>query len=603
MAGLSASLGNGAMSNSVCEIDNTKCLLVFGYNAADSHPIVAKHVVNAKNNGAKIIVCDPRVIETARISDLYLQLKNGSNIPLVNAMAYTIITEGLQDQEFIDKYCENWDAYWDVIKNYPPESVEEITGLKAEDIRAAARMYAQAETATICWGMGVTQWRQGVEVVRGLASLALITGNLGKPNVGVNPVRGQNNVQGSCDLGCLPNVYPGYQPVTDPAIRAKFAKRWGVDEEHMSLENGFMLTDLPHLVEDGVVHAFWCMGEDPAHTEPDLSTVRKMLKNLDFMISQDIFMTETASYADVIFPATSWGEHECVYSSCDRGFQRSGKALPNFYESLDDWEIISRVAQKMGYPMHWENTKEIWDELRELCPLFAGATYEKMEGLGFAQWPMLEGAETGTPYLYANNERKFETPSGKGVLFAADYLPPFEPVDEEYPLILSTVREVGHYSCRSMTGNCTALNNLAEEPGYLVINPEDAQRYGIRNEELLYIFSRRGKVLVRARVSERANKGCVYMTYQWWIGACNELTGHFVSAITKTPEYKYCAVQLEPIADQVWAENHLQELLVELKTRLSKKASAQDLPFGEDALDEQIRQQEVSRELIEPLQV
>lgn len=562
------------MSNSVGEIDHTDCLLIFGYNPAASHPIVAKHVVAAKANGAKIIVVDPRVIETARIADMHLQLKNGSNMWLVNAFANVMITEGMLDDDYVQNRVDHWEEYKAEILKYTPEVAAEHTGIDAETIRKAAHMYGEAKTATILWGMGVTQWGEGVNVVKGLASLAVITGNIGRPNTGTNPVRGQNNVQGSCDIGCLPNIFPGYQSVLDPDVVAKFAKRWGKKPEEMSDHVGYFLTDLPHLVKEGKVRAFWCMGEDPAHTEPDLSEEREMLENIEFMVSSDIFMTETATYADVIFPASSWGEHECVFSSCDRGFQRSYAALPPFGDSKHDWQIISEVATAMGYPMHYNNTKEIWDELRELCPKFAGATYEKMEDLGMVRWPCPTEDHPGTQYLFA--DKVFATKNGKAQLFVAEPIPPFEKPDETYPLVLCTVREVGHYSCRSMTGNCRALTDLADEPGYMTINPVDAQARGISQNQLMWAYSRRGKILVRAEVSDRANPGAVYMSYQWWVGACNELTIHHVSEGAKTPEFKHCAIQVEAIPDQVWAERYLAESYAKVKERLSRAASAQD---------------------------
>lgn len=562
------------MSNSVAEMEDTDLLFIFGYNPAASHPIVAKRIVAAREKGAEIIVIDPRVIETARIADMHLQIKNGSNMWLVNAIANVIITEDLIDKDYVENRVDNYESYKETVMKYTPEYVEDHVGVPAEIIRKAARKYATAPTATILWGMGVTQWGEGVNVVKGLASLALITGNIGKPNVGVNPVRGQNNVQGSCDIGCLPNIFPGYQSVLDKEVVAKFAKRWGRDPEWMSDHVGYFLTDLPHLVEEGKVRAFWCMGEDPAHTEPDLSEERHMLETVEFMISSDIFMTETATYAHVVFPASSWGEHECVFSSCDRGFQRSYAALPPYGDSKHDWEIISLVATAMGYPMHYNDTKEIWDELRELCPKFYGATYEKMEGLGMVRWPCYTLDDPGTRYLFA--DKVFATKNGKGQLFATEPIPPFEQPDDEYPLILCTIREVGHYSCRSMTGNCRALTDLADEPGYMTINPKDAAERGIQQDELMWAYSRRGKILVRADVSERANPGATYMSYQWWVGACNELTIHHVSEGAKTPEFKHCAIQVEAIPDQVWAERYLAETYAMIKDKLSHYASVQD---------------------------
>lgn len=570
VAGLQVTLGNGAMSNSICEIEDTKCILVFGYNAADSHPIVARRILKAKEKGAKVIVCDPRHIETARIADLWLPLKNGSNMALVNAFANVLITEELYDKDYVSRYTEGFDEYREIVAKYTPEYVEGITGLPAQTIREAMRIYAAAPSATILWGMGVTQWGQGVDVVKGLSGLALLTGNLGRPNVGVGPVRGQNNVQGACDMGALPNMYPGYQPVTDPATLEKFAKAWGVPS--LSDKIGYSLTDVPHKVKEGKIKANYVMGEDPLQTEPDLSMMREAFSELELLIVQDIFMTKTAAEADVIFPATSWGEHEGVYSAADRGFQRFEKAVDAQGDVKPDWEIISLMATALGYPMKYHNTKEIWDELRELCPLYYGATYEKMAGLGYIPWPCTTEDSPGTPWLYAGN--KFDRPGGKGLLFASEWRAPMELVDEAYPLVLCTVREVGHYSCRSMTGNCSALQTLADEPGYVQISPQDADKMQLRDQQLVWVESRRGKVITRISVSERINVGAVYMTYQWWIGACNELTLDHLDPISKTPEYKYCAVKLEAIPDQGWAENYVQQEYSQLKARLRREVEA-----------------------------
>lgn len=574
VSGLRVTLGNGAMSNSITEIEDSKCILVFGYNAADSHPIVARRILKAKEKGAKIIVCDPRRIETVRIADMYLPLKNGSNMALVNAFANVLLNEGLYKPDYVANFTEGFDEYKAIVDKYTPEYVEEITGLPASQIREAMRMYAAAESATILWGMGVTQWGQAVDVVKGLSGLALLTGNLGRPNVGVGPVRGQNNVQGACDMGALPNVFPGYQNVTDPEARAKFAKAWGVPS--LPDKIGFSLTDLPHGVEEGKIKAFYCFGEDPAQTEPDLDLVRKGFGGLELMVVQDIFMTKTAMFADVVLPATSWGEHDGVFSAADRGFQRFEKAVDAKGDVKHDWEIFGLIATAMGYPMKYKDTKEIWDELRELCPIYYGATYEKMAGLGYVPWPCTTLEDPGTKYLYTGNV--FQTPSGKGLLFASEWRAPLEKLDSEYNLVLCTVREVGHYSCRSMTGNCAALSTLADEPGYVTMNPQDAKKAGIKDQQLVWVASRRGKVITRANVTERTNAGAVYMTYQWWIGACNELTIHHVDPISKTPEYKYCAVKVEAIADQTWAETYVQQEYAKLKGGLSKAASVAPAP-------------------------
>ncbi|HGH3373931.1 TPA: formate dehydrogenase subunit alpha [Kluyvera cryocrescens] len=570
VAGLQDVLGNGAMSNSIGDIENSRCLLVFGYNCADSHPIVARRVIKAKDKGAKIIVCDPRRIETARIADQHLQMRNGSNMALVNAFAHVLLEENLYDQEYAARFTTGLDEMREVVKDYAPEAVEHLTGIPAQQVRQAMRTYAAAPSATIMWGMGVTQFGQAVDVVKGLASLALLTGNLGRENVGVGPVRGQNNVQGACDMGVLPNQFPGYQDVVDPAVREKFAHAWGIDASLMDDKVGVRITEVPHLALEGKVKAYYIMGEDPLQTEADLGLVRKGFEALDFVVVQDIFMTKTAEQADVLLPATSWGEHGGVFTCADRGFQRFEKAIEPTYNVKRDWEIISLLAREMGYPMHYDDNQQIWDEMRELCPLFYGVTYEKMGDMGHVQWPCPTLDHPGTQYLYEDNQ--FATPDGKGHLFAAPWRAPAEIPDADFPLVLCTVREVGHYSCRSMTGNCAALQSLADEPGFVQINPTDAQLLNIRDQQLVWVSSRRGKVISRANVSERINHGSVYMTYQWWIGACNELTQDNLDPISKTPETKYCAVKVEAIDDQRWAENYAQESYQSMKTRLKVAA-------------------------------
>ncbi len=558
------------MSNAINEIDNTDLVFIFGYNPADSHPIVANHILRAKQNGARIIVCDPRRIETARIADMHIALRNGSNIALLNAIGHVIIAEQLYDRAFVTARTEGFEAYRKIVERYTPESVEAITGVSAGEIRQAARLYAGAKTATLLWGMGVTQFWQGVETVRSLTSLAMLTGNLGKAHVGVNPVRGQNNVQGACDMGALPDTYPGYQFVKLPENREKFAKAWGVAS--LPAHPGYRISELPHRVAHGEVRAAYIMGEDPLQTDAELPAVRQAFADLELVIVQDIFMTKTAAVADVVLPSTSWGEHEGVYTAADRGFQRFFKAVEPKWDLKTDWQIISEIATRMGYPMLYDNTQQIWDELRQLCPGFKGATYEKMGELGYIQWPCRDESpeDQGTSYLFAE---KFDTPNGLAQFFTCDWMAPIDKLDDDYPLVLSTVREVGHYSCRSMTGNCAALSALADEPGYVQINTEDAARLGIEDEALVWVNSRKGRVITRAQVSDRPNVGAVYMTYQWWISACNELVTENLSPITKTPEYKYCAVRVEPIADQSAAEQYVIEEYNKLKNTLREMAT------------------------------
>ncbi len=527
---------------------------------------MARRVVKAKQKGAKIIVCDPRKIETAKIANQYLPLKNGTNMALVNAFAYTLIDENLYDKDYVSRYTEGFDEYKKQLADYSPEAVQDIVGIPAIEIRKAMRTYANAKTATIMWGMGVTQFGQAVDVVKGLSGLALLTGNLGKPHVGVAPVRGQNNVQGACDMGVLPNMFPGYQYVADENVRQKFAQAWNIPVEQLDPEVGYRITEVPHLAIEGKVKAYYIMGEDPLQTEADLGLVRKGFEALDFVVVQDIFMTKTAERADVILPSTSWGEHAGIYTCADRGFQRFEKAIDARGNVKRDWEIISLLATEMGYPMSYENNEAIWNEVRALCPLFFGATYEKLAGLAHIQWPCTDIDHPGTPYLYSGNQ--FTTLSGKGQLFATPWRAPAEVPDADYPMILSTVREVGHYSCRSMTGNCKALASLADEPGYVQIHPDIAKAAGIRDQEIVWVGSRRGKVMSRCHVNETINKQAIYMTYQWWIGACNELTQDNLDPVSKTPETKYCAAKVIKIDDQKWAESQVAQHYHTMRSRL-----------------------------------
>ncbi len=554
------------MSNSIPEIEDSDCLLIFGYNGADSHPIVARRIVRAKEKGCHLIVVDPRMTESARIADNWVDLKGGSNMALVNAFGNVLINEELYDKEFVKKNVNGFEEYKAIVEKYTPEYAEKITGISANHIRRTMREYAKAKDAMILYGMGVCQFGQAVDVVKGLASLALLTGNFGRESVGIGPVRGQNNVQGACDMGVLPNVYPGYQSVANEDVRKKFEKAWGAK---LSNKPGFVLSEIPKLVlEDKKVKAYYIFGEDPVQSEPDSAEVREALDELELVIVQDIFMNRTALHADVILPATAWGEHEGVFTCADRGFQRMRKAVEPQGDVKVDWEIISEISTAMGYPMKYKNTEEIWDEMRSLCPNFAGASYKKMEEQGGVQWPCPTEDHPGTKYLYEGE--KFSNPDGKGNLFASEWRAPIEQPNEEYPMVLCTVREVGHYSARTMSGNCRGLRELADEPGRTQLNVKDAERLGIKDQEIIRISSRRGSVLSRADVTERVKEGNIFMTYQWWVGACNELTlGTNLDPVTKTPEYKYCAANVEKIEDQEAAEQQVIDEYNELKEQMN----------------------------------
>ena len=544
----------------VDEIADAKLILDFGYNGADSHPIVHRQIIKAKQKGCQIICVDPRRIEAARIADIHLQLKGGTNLALVNALANVIIKEELTDKAFIERHTSGFETILPTIEKYTPEYAESITGVKAEDIRKAARMYANAESAMILYGMGVCQFGQAVDVVKGLANLALMTGNFGKPASGIGPVRGQNNVQGACDMGALPNSFPGYQNVELLRAHMRFEELW---DTQLSDKIGLQLSRVPEKVLEEKdpykqIHGYYIFGEDPAQSDPDLQEIRETLEKLDFVVVQDIYMNKTCQFADAILPGTAWGEYDGVFSSCDRGFQRVRKVVEPIEGVLDDWEIISRVSSAMGYPMKYTNSEDIWEEVLMLCPDFAGATYEKLEAQGSVQWPVRKRRESdkGTRFLHKGGI--FQSADGRGKFYATDWRAPYELENEEYPLSFTTVREVGHYSVRTMTGNCRMLSSLEDEPGWIQMNPADCKELGIKEGELVKVENKRGWCITRCLPTDRVMKGATYMTYQWWIGACNELTtGRNLDPVSKTPEYKYCNCRVVKMNDQKWAENYL----------------------------------------------
>ncbi len=543
------------MSLSIPEIDNTEVMLNIGYNAASAHPLVARHMLKAKQKGAKIICVDPRFTETARISDIFLQIKGGTNMAVINGIANVIIAEDLIDHEFVEAHTTGFDEYKAVLLKYTPEYAGAICGIKPDDIRTAARLFAKSRHSVVMWGMGVTQFTQGTDVIKGICAILLMTGNFGRPSTGVAPVRGQNNVQGACDMGALPNVYTGYQSVASPEVQAKFEKAWGAK---LSPNAGLHATRVPERVLEEPdpakqIHAYYVYGEDPAHSDPNLEEVREALEKLDFVVLQDIFMNGTSVYADAVLPATGWGEHNGTVSATDRNVQRLRKLLEPTGDVKEDWEIISLVSTAMGYPMHYSNQEEIWEEMLSLTPSYAGVTYEKIEKYGNIRWPCRtrDINDRGTQYLHKGGV--FSTPDGKGKFMAAEYAPVKEKENSEYPIALSNFHAVGHYSTRTMSGNCRTLRNLEDEPGGIEVSPWDAHAADIKNGDIVKCVSKRGHCYARAEVTKRVRKGNAYMTHQWWIGAVNELTVPYLDPQSKTPEYKYCAIRVERIPDQAWA--------------------------------------------------
>ena len=469
------------MSNAINEIDNTDLVFVFGYNPADSHPIVANHVINAKRNGAKIIVCDPRKIETARIADMHIALKNGSNIALLNAMGHVIIEENLYDKAFVASRTEGFEEYRKIVEGYTPESVEDITGVSANEIRQAARMYAQAKSAAILWGMGVTQFYQGVETVRSLTSLAMLTGNLGKPHAGVNPVRGQNNVQGACDMGASPDQFPGYQKLSAPGVLEKFEKAWGTK---LNPKEGTKATECFGKMLTKEIRGLFIFGEDPVRTDPDTAHVMKALKNLDFLVMDELFLTETAKMADVVLPGRSYAEKEGTFSNTERRVQRIRKAVEIEGETKEDIWIFTEIMNRMGYPQPHLTSAQVMDEVASVTPSFAGISHERLDSEEVAgnglQWPCTSKDHPGTPIMHVG---KFSR--GLGYCNPIEYIPSMELPDEEYPFKMMTGRVLYHYNACAMTDKTEGLNQISGH-SFIEINTEDAERIGFKDGDSIF---------------------------------------------------------------------------------------------------------------------
>jgi formate dehydrogenase major subunit len=526
------------MTNSIEDIEDADCILIIGSNTFEQHPLIARRIVKAKEKGTKIIVIDPRKTHTAKNADLYLQIVPGTNVALINGLINVIINENLIDEEFIKNRTKGFEELKKVVEKYTPEYVSKICGVSPELIIEAAKMYGSAERASILYCMGVTQFTSGVDGVKALCNLAMITGNIGKRGTGVNPLRGQNNVQGACDMGTLPNVFPGYQKVN--IAYEKFEEAWGVELNH---EPGL---SIPEMIENAgkKIKCLYIMGENPMVSDPDIGHVEHALKSLDFLIVQDIFLTETAELADVVLPAACWAEKEGTFTNTERRVQRINKAVNPPGEALEDWLIIKKLAEKMGYKelFDYNSPREIFGEIRKVTPQYAGITYDRL-GVDGIQWPCKDEKHPGTPILHTE---KFLTPDGLGVIFPVEYKEPAELPDNEYPFILTTGRIIFHYHTGTMTRRSKHIISEINE-GFVEINDEDAKKLGIENGDLVRISSRRGEVVVKARITDDIKKGVVFMPFHFAETAVNRLTNTALDPNCKIPELKVCAVRIEKI--------------------------------------------------------
>lgn len=536
VAGLVQSFGSGAMTNSISEFRDAGCIFAIGTNTTEAHPIIALELKRAVDNGARLIVANPREIDLVRWSYLWLQHNPGSDVALLMGMMRIIVEEGLLDQAFIDKRCENFDAFKVALKGFDLDSVARITGVPKEKIAEAARIYATKKPSAILYAMGITQHSHGTDNVIATANLAMLTGNIGKPASGVNPLRGQNNVQGACDMGALPNVYPGYQAVTDAKVKSKFEAAWGGS---LSPSVGLPVTEIVEAAYKGKIKAMYLIGENPLLSEPDITHAEEALDKLEFLVVQDIFLSETAKLADVILPGVSFAEKNGTFTNTERRVQRVRKAVEPIGESRADWEISCQVGKKMGGKgFYFKNASQIMEEIASLTPSYGGISYKRLEKGGL-QWPCPTPEHPGTPILHTQQFTR-----GKGQFIPLEYKPPMELPDKQYPLVLTTGRSLYHFHTGTMTRKVAGLNVLKKE-GEVEINPADAAKLGIADGDRVKVVSRRGEVVTKANVTEVSPAGVVFMTFHFAESPANRLTNPALDPVAKIPEYKVCAVRVE----------------------------------------------------------
>lgn len=537
VAGLAQSFGSGAMTNSIDEIKYARCIFAIGTNTTSAHPIIALEMKEAVRRGAKLIVANPKRIDLCEYADIFIQHKPGTDVALIMGMAKIIYERGLHDEQFIKERTEGFEEFLESLKDFSIEFVEEVTGVDKRLITEAAITYATYKPSMLFYAMGITQHTHGTDNVLATSNLALLTGNVGKPSTGVNPLRGQNNVQGACDMGALPNVYPGYQKVNIPEVKEKFERAWGTG---LSAEPGLTHTEIFDAIADGRIRALYQIGENPRLSEANAKHVEEALNKIEFLVVQDIFLTETAKFADVILPSCSYAEKDGTFTNTERRVQRVRKAIPPVGESKPDWLIVSEIAKRMGARgFDYRNSEQIMDEINMLTPSYGGITYQRIEKIGL-QWPCPDLNHPGTKFLHKD---RFATSSGKGRFKPLKYRPSYELPDEEYPLILTTDRSLFHFHTGTMTRKGGL--NIIRKNEWLELNSEDAEKLGIKDGEYVYITSRRGRVKARVKVTDTVSPGVVSLTFHFYETPTNEITSPAIDPVAKIPETKVCAVRIE----------------------------------------------------------
>ena len=537
VAALMETIGSGAVSNVFADVELADVAIVIGSNAAENHPVAATFIKEAAKKGTTLIVIDPRRPLLADQADHYVSFKPGTDVALLNGLMHVLIRDGLIDEGFIRRRTEGFEALRETVRAYPPETVERITGVPRELIETVARCYGQARAAMIFWGMGISQHTTGTDNARCLISLALMTGNIGRPGTGLHPLRGQNNVQGASDVGLIPMVYTDYQPVNDQAVRRRFEEAWDV---RLDSEPGLTVVEIMDGALTGQIRGMMMMGENPFLSDPNINKVRKALSALDFLVVQDIFLTETAEFADVILPATSFAEKEGTYTNTDRRVQLGRKAIDPPGQARTDWEILCDIAARMGHPMQYENAEAIFREIALLTPSYAGLSYARLGSTGLL-WPCPDHNHPGTSVLFSDG-----FPRGKAKFAAAEFAPAKELPDQDFPFVLNTGRLLEHWHTGTMTRRSRALDTLQPE-AYAELHPDDLRALGVSEGEFARVSSRRGVIAIRVRANLRMTPGNVFIPFHFREAAANVLTIDALDPDGKIPEFKFCSVRVEGI--------------------------------------------------------
>ncbi len=533
VAAAMAAFGDGAMSNSISDIDQAEVLFVIGSNTTECHPIIGRRVKRAvKNNGAKLLVADPRRIELCEMAEVHLDHLPGTDVALLNGMMHEIVKENLHDRKFITERCEESEAFLESLNRYDLKTVEAITGVSGEKIRQAALLFGKAKKAIVLYGMGITQHTTGTDNAKAIANLLMLTGNLGRRGTGFSPLRGQNNVQGACDMGALPVVYPGYQRVDNPAVKEKFEKNW---RKTLSEKPGLTITEMFQAAHEGKLRGLYVMGENPMLSEPDLNHAREALTKLELLVVQDIFLTETAQLADVILPAAGFAEKDGTFTNTERRIQLVRKALDPPGEARQDWEIIAEISSRMGYPMDYHSSAEIMEEIARLTPIYGGINHERLNRSGL-QWPCWNKNHPGTSLLH-----KGQFTRGRGKFHVVHDLPPAELPTSAYPILLTTGRILEQWHTGSMSHRSHVLETLVPQ-SHVEINPLDASRLGIVEGDEISLSSRRGSVQTKAKKTHRVRPGQAFMAFHWREAPANRLTNPALDPQAKIPEFKVSSI-------------------------------------------------------------